>query len=238
MRYWTAQVLGKMKLPFHRMAGLAKSRLAPGALAGLVLGACFQFVSVGCARADAQVNSLAMGSPFAIADFDGDRLPDLASVQVAMSRNSEIQYWIRFQLSTGARQSIGITAPVGGLQLLSRDVNGDSFLDVVVTTEFLHRPIAVLLNDGHGHFALKDPAAFPGAIWTAESLWTTPLLQIRDAAFNFPPRSLSGDAGEHATIFSPRDVRGILGSGDYRDPAISPAFSVHGRAPPTFVHHV
>jgi hypothetical protein len=227
-----------MKLRFRRKLGLAKSGSALVRLAGLVLAACVQIVDAGEARADAQGRMPVIGSPFAIADFDGDRLPDLASVQVATSRNSETQYWIRFQLSTGARQSIGITAPVGGLQLASRDVNGDNFLDVVVITLFLHRPVAVLVNDGHGTFALRDPAAFSGAIWTAETLWTPAALQIHDVAFNLPTRPLSGDPGEKATVFSPRELHRNPGSTGFRGPASSPVVSVLGRAPPTLVHHV
>jgi len=191
----------------------------------------------GGARAEAQRNLPASGVPFAIADFDGDRVPDLASVQVAHIRNSETQYGIRFELSSGARQSIDITAPVGGLQLASRDVNGDNFLDVVVTTALLHRPVAILLNDGHGNFALKDPAAFPEAIWTAESFWTTAAQQIHDTALNLPPRSPNGDCGEKASLFSPQDVRGTPGFAVYRGPSFSRALPVLGRAPPTLVHH-
>jgi hypothetical protein len=227
-----------MKLRFHRKLAITKSGPALVRLAGFILGACVQIVGAGCARADAQGNMTEMGSPFAIADFDGDRMPDLASVQVANTRNSETRYWIRFELSTGARQSIGIMAPVGGLQLASRDVNGDNFLDVVVTTALLHRPVAVLLNDGHGNFALKDPAAFPEAVRTAETLWTSAVLHIQDAVFNLPPRSFSGDAGKKATVFDYREERRTPGFTAFRGPASSPAFSVLVRAPPTFVHHV
>jgi hypothetical protein len=227
-----------MKLRFHRKLALAKSGSALVRLAGLVLAACVQIVGAGEARADAQGRMPVIGPLFAIADFDGDRLPDLASVQVATGRNSEAQYWIRFQLSTGARQSIGIVAPVGGLQLASRDVNGDNFVDVVVTTVFLNRPVAVLLNDGHGTFALRDPAAFSGATWTAETLWTPTALEIRDAACHLPPRSLSGDAGEKATVFSPRETHRNPRSTARGGPASSPSVSVLGRAPPRRVHHV
>src|ERR1700720_2791049 len=71
-------------------------------------------------------------SQFAIADFDGDRRPDLATVHVGQSSSWSTHYWIAFQLSGGSRQTLGITAPTGGLRITSRDVNGDSFLDVVV----------------------------------------------------------------------------------------------------------
>ncbi len=63
-------------------------------------------------------------SQFAIADFDGDRRPDLATVQVGQGNSWDTYYWIAFQLSGGSRQTLGITAPTGGLQITSRDVNG------------------------------------------------------------------------------------------------------------------
>src|ERR1700724_2155446 len=96
-------------------------------------------------------------SRFAIGDFDGDSQPDLAMVQSGVDR-SDTRYWIRLEFSSGLRDGIGVTAPSGGLHITSRDVNGDHFLDLVVSTAWRHRPLAVLLNDGHGKFTLRDPA--------------------------------------------------------------------------------
>lgn len=227
-----------MRRRFHRATAAAKCGSAAVWLAGLILGVCFQTVCAIGLRADAPSSMGASGAPFAIADFDGDRLPDLASVQVAHIRNSETLYGIRFELSSGARQSIDITAPVGGLQLAPRDVNGDHFLDVVVSTVLLHRPVAVLLNDGHGNFVLKDPAAFPEAIWMAESIWTVATQQFRDSALNLPSRSSNGDSGTKTSLFSPREAHGTSGFTVCRGPACAVAITVLGRAPPTLIHHV
>ena len=79
---------------------------------------------------------------------------DLGTVQVGQRSSWDTHYWIAFQLSRGSRQILGVTAPTGGLQITSRDVNGDSFLDVVVTTAWTNRPVAVLLNDGQGNLGL------------------------------------------------------------------------------------
>ncbi len=68
---------------------------------------------------------------FAIEDFDGDSRPDIATVVGGRSGAADNHYRIRFQLSSGRSQNIDLTAPVGGLDLSSRDVNGDDFLDVV-----------------------------------------------------------------------------------------------------------
>jgi len=100
-------------------------------------------------------------SRFAIADFDGDQKPDLATVQVDQDDAIGTRYSIRLQLSAGEESAIGITGPRGGLELVARDVNGDDLVDLVVTTAIDSHFVAVLLNDGHGKFTLAKPGAFP-----------------------------------------------------------------------------
>jgi hypothetical protein len=100
-------------------------------------------------------------SRFAIADFDGDRKPDLATVQVVGEAALDSFYSIRLQLSAGEESAIGITGPQGGLELVARDVNGDDVMDLVVTTAMDSHFVAVLINDGHGEFTLAKPGAFP-----------------------------------------------------------------------------
>jgi hypothetical protein len=176
-------------------------------------------------------------SPFAIADFDGDSRPDLATVQVGQINASRARYWIRLQMSTGSRQSIGVTAPIGGLQIVSRDVNGDNALDLVLTTAWLNRPVAILLNDGHGNFTLRDAAAFPASIWEAERSLARATVQIKDAAVVLT-RSLSGDCRQKYSAFSAPDLTGRLFLWVSPDRAFSSVASVRGRAPPDAVLHV
>lgn len=104
---------------------------------------------------------------FAIADFDGDNRPDMASVEFGWSGSRN--YAINFSLTSGLRQSINIEAPDGGLRLRTSDVNGDNFPDVVVTTFWTGWPVAVLLNDGRGNFTPSQPSAFPGAFEKSEN---------------------------------------------------------------------
>ena len=106
----------------------------------------------------------AAATHFAIADFDGDNRPDLATVETGLVGASHAQYWIGFRMSAGSRQTIGVNAPIGGLEIASRDVNGDNIIDLVVSTAWLKSPIAVLVNDGHGNFTIRDPAAFSSAL--------------------------------------------------------------------------
>src|SRR5260370_19509340 len=56
-------------------------------------------------------SSLQGTSQFAIADFDGDKRPHLATVHAGVSNPSHTQYWIAFQLSGGSRHTRGITTP-------------------------------------------------------------------------------------------------------------------------------
>lgn len=139
----------------------------------------FLFCSVGlvCAAATPQrfvpLPAGRMNATFAIADFDGDQQADLATVQGGGGvTSSQSQYWIRFLLTSGEGQSFGIAAPAGGLQLSARDVNGDNVPDVIVSTSWLNRPVAILLNNGHGRFALVDPAEFPNVVWNAQDSWS------------------------------------------------------------------
>jgi len=175
--------------------------------------------------------------PFAIADFDGDNRPDLARVQVGQSNASLTRYWIDFQLSGGGlRQAIGVTAPTGGLRLASRDVNGDTFPDVVVTTAWLRDPVAVLLNDGHGNFTLRDPGGFPATIWESQQICLANSVQVRDSAAAMFSRIFSASCVTHRCSDAPQTENERLAFNSCRDPHFSLAISLFGRAPPAAKH--
>lgn len=184
------------------------------------------------------VSSAQATSQFAIADFDGDRRPDLASVQVGQSSSWETHYWIAFQLSRGSRQILGITAPNGGLQITSRDVNGDSFLDVVVTTAWTNRPVAVLLNDGQGNFKASSPSAFPGGFSTSEKSRVSTTDDVKDATAVLFSRYPTGDCPASRRLSSPRNVTGRLVPWASGNSPFSPVVSFLGRAPPSFLLHI
>jgi hypothetical protein len=114
---------------------------------------------------------LTSGANFAIADFDGDRLPDMATVQTGPSESAQTRYWIQFAFGRGVRTGVTVSGPAGGLQISSQDVNGDSFLDLIVSTELANEPVAVLLNDGAGNFRLADVSKFGRAIWEPRVEW-------------------------------------------------------------------
>ena len=149
-------------------------------------------VANAAANSDVQkvpVSSVGPGQPFAIADFDGDVRPDLASIQAGSSSSGTTDYWIQLRLTTASRQQcIRLVAPAGGLWIEARDVNGDHAIDLVFSTAWLRRPVAILLNDGHGSFSRVEPATFPEAFNNCETNWSFASNQAIDS-FGIPPQS-------------------------------------------------
>jgi hypothetical protein len=200
----------------------------------LVLGAAGRINAAGASRTPSTNSSPRFDPVFAIADFDGDRKPDLATVEIQSGNSSGItRYSIHFQLTAGSAQSFGVSAPAGGLQIVARDVNGDDALDLLVSTAWLHQQVAVLLNDGHGKFSMANPGAFPGAVWESDTLCesgapphcdSAALVRSEYSAEGFGEKSqfhpLESRPGQLATCASPGKARLLL-------------FSLLGRAPPS-----
>lgn len=107
--------------------------------------------------------SLDAGPSFAIADFDSDKHFDLANVVGGQIRPGSTTYSIQFHLTASRHKTIKLIAPSGGLAIEARDINGDKIVDLVLTTAWSKRPVAVFLNHGHGRFSRAEPGRFPGA---------------------------------------------------------------------------
>jgi hypothetical protein len=97
---------------------------------------------------------------FTIADLDGDRKPDLASVEIEKQYAGSTSYAIRLQFGAGGDSRVDVNGPLGGLHVAVRDVNGDDRLDLVLTSVMDRRVVQVLLNDGHGKFAAAAAGSF------------------------------------------------------------------------------
>jgi hypothetical protein len=173
----------------------------------------------------------APGFPFAISDFDGDNKPDFAKVQNGGTTASKTRYSIDFELSTGSRQSFVLTAPAGGLRLESRDINGDHFPDVVVTTSWTEEPVAVLLNDGRGNFKSLDASVFPDAFETSDSSLNRPARPEEDGAA-VCPRTPPGESKESHFLRMARKDSGRAKSGSEQFPSLPDREGFFGRAPP------
>jgi hypothetical protein len=125
---------------------------------------------------------------FSIADFDEDSRPDLAGVQRGKTNGRGADYLVQVQLSAAGRQTFQIVAPMGSVQIASRDVNGDNVLDLVLTSTWAKQPVAILLNDGRGSFSRVDPATFPEAFNESQPSWGCNTDHERDVV-GVPPQS-------------------------------------------------
>ena len=205
-----------------------------------ILLSCAMILVTGkvAAAAERQGNSSPLATQwnahFAIGDFDGDSQPDLATVQSGPDR-SETRYWIRLEFGTGLRDAIGVNAPSGGLHIASRDVNGDHFLDLVVTTAWQHRPVAVLLNDGHGKFTLRDPALFPSAVLDFDLFWAPACRDLKDGVAAILTRNFSAGCAPRSRMTSEQTARELFASEDSPTSTLSAIASVFGRAPPSSI---
>jgi hypothetical protein len=123
-----------------------------------------------------------------IDDFDGDFRPDQIAVKTGANEFSGTQYWIEVRLSAAPSQIIPVFSVPGGIQVVARDVNGNGTLDLVLTASLLRRPVAILLNDGHGQFTRVDPDEFPRAFQDCETSWESRAHFLDD--FGGLPRSL------------------------------------------------
>jgi len=174
----------------------------------------------------------ATGADFAIADFDGDSLPDFATVQPGPAMASQTNYWIRFELSLGNQQSFAISGPTGGLQIASRDVNGDSFLDLIISTRISNEPVAVLLNDGRGNFRLADTADFGAAIWEAQQEWRAGATGCGDTESALASAGWAGGICDSGVCAEPAPaIARVFLAGEKLRYFILPR-DVRGRAPP------
>src|ERR1700738_2891704 len=204
----------------------------------ILLAAFWAFAAFCCLLAVVARGAAASALPaqvathFAIADFDGDSRPDLASVHVGQISSRITHYWIAFHLSGGPGQTVGITAPTGGLQITSRDVNGDSFPDVIVTTSWTNKPVAILLNDGLGNFTAATPSEFQSAFIESKNSWTAATDEIRDATALPLSRWVPGDCLTKGRPLSARRMTARLTPRPCRVSLYGSVSRFSGRAPP------
>jgi len=171
------------------------------------------------------------GLTFAVADFDGDMLPDVASIEIGQSKDRQTDYWIQLQVSGTGRQAIRVVAPAGGLQVAARDVNGDDAPDLVLTTTWSQQPVAVYLNDGHGRFTRVEPSVFPDAFDESEASWSATCRSIGEAV-GAAERPRSETCPQTGRCRHSAERLGAVASGICGIPRDHFLFSHLGRAPP------
>ncbi len=206
----------------------------------LILCAVFCFATRGTGVSTPKTSAFAHGATaahFAIADFDGDSRPDLATVETGLIGAAHAHYWIGFRMSAGSRQMIGVNGPVGGLEIASRDVNGDNFIDLVVSAAWLKSPIAVLVNDGHGNFTVRDPAAYSAALTNPSRTLESPSRQDPEFAIIASSRGATDLVVDERIASAGESSEKFLSSDSLRTD-LPVLVCSSGRAPPLSVHHV
>jgi hypothetical protein len=169
---------------------------------------------------------------FAIADFDGDLQPDMASIRAIRAGASTTEYSVDLKFSSGPRPAIGIRGPAGGLQITPQDVNGDQFADLVVTSVLDAQFVAILLNDGKGNFTPASASDFPAAGKRADTTLSAPGDAFREHLSLQSSRSTAGAEDSSADWRKPREMSAGGVRGSPRAACSLLAFASAGRAPP------
>ena len=191
--------------------------------------------SVGQQKENAASGVSHYGSPFAIADFDGDHLPDLAVVQVESYGSRTSKYSIRLRFSGGQGAAIGIEAPLGGLRIDSRDVNGDDADDLIVSTAAESEIVAVLVNDGHGNFVVAKPGAFPNLERQQKSFVQLAGAKVFDEGTLLQSRPAFGEEGVRTAGWNRQVGSNPFPSARTSRSPVGPIHSNLGRSPPIVV---
>jgi hypothetical protein len=177
------------------------------------------------------VSTVGRGLPYAIADFDGDIRPDVATVESADYKTSgTTRYRIQLRLSQAGQKSIQLLAPSGGLVLEVRDVNGDHSPDLVLATAWKRQPVAIYLNDGHGQFSRAEPNTFRSAFNSSNSNAISPT-SVSTEACAIPRYRIGVSSGPNPPrVRSPATSLFCRAHTDLRSALL---FRHSGRAPPS-----
>jgi hypothetical protein len=215
------------------------SRILLPALGLLCLVACLWAGSLEFQNEDRPISRLvrtavALGSTqFAIADFDGDRQPDLALIRVTSDGSPISQYSVDFNFSAGHKPGIRFVGPAGGMQISPRDVNGDKFADLVVTSLLDSKFVVVFLNDGKGNFVSAEPSDYPGALKGTGFLLVLPEDAPAGVLALQPVRSMETEAGDSSVWNALHESSSVrMGLAPLQARA-GLALSNAGRAPPS-----
>jgi hypothetical protein len=160
--------------------------------------------------------------------LEGDHSLDAATVTEQVFSRYAL-YTVRLQFTSGAEQSIVVTAPPGGLQPEMRDMSGDSVPnDLVLTSRLLRLPLVVLLNEGNDHLKV---AISPGSFASGEGR-TLATHQTHRASVLMRSGFKAGGLTIGSELFLPQVQAGFLPSAvDWvkKDSSFSAS---SGRAPP------
>jgi hypothetical protein len=158
--------------------------------------------------------------PWTIADFNGDRRPDL--ITATASRNLGGGY--TYQLNIG----LSFASSYSRIRLSARDVDGDHDADLVVLGAFSQQPIDLWLNDGAGNFHHGDVSNIPVDTATASLEGCEP---DTDPSFTAPDERYSLSPSL-VTMWERAGAVGAVLAPAPHNPLTSHHPTVRGRAPP------
>jgi hypothetical protein len=175
-----------------------------------------------------QGNPAEAGRTWMLADFDGDRLPELAT-----AHREGRAYRVDIQLSgTHERASFILSSGTLGIRIFAADVDRDQDRDLVIADSDALARHVVWLNDGHGHFRRDERRSY------------THLLDGNLTSSFSPNRDTAGTAAALATERAPDGAvassalplalgaRGLLDGEPAPSPRRLPAHAADARAPP------
>ena len=133
----------------------------------------------------------AASANWTLADFDGDRQPDLARSRSIAHRGNHL-YEMSLELSAG-RRVISFTFRNSNdleLEVSAVDLDGDNDLDLVVRGRYFGERIGAWINDGWGSFSENPSNLYPSYF---ERTVLSALVSdcVNPAAENKEPRSLN-----------------------------------------------
>jgi len=107
-------------------------------------------------------------SAWALADFNGDLRPDLATASPVHHDALGYLQEVRIDLGQSAHTSFTFWSRAARVQFGAWDIDGDDDRDIIVVELLSKRPIGVWLNDGTGSFEPGDLTKFQ-KLWTSDS---------------------------------------------------------------------
>lgn len=135
------------------------------------------------------------GSFSAAADLDGDRRSDVATA--GPSRRDALGYALDITIRLSSLPANAITVRTARIadRLFFRDLDGDSDRDLIVES-FDREPLAIVLNDGDGHFHQGNLDDFRDMLLRPESRSFEALVSVSDLPdiFENPTAPAAGPA--------------------------------------------
>jgi len=201
----------------------------------LIIAVCW--FAIPASASDAAHSAVAMHllrpGTAAVADLDGDHIPDIAS-GIRTGRTAEgYSYRVDLDFSGNleAKPFNVFSEEPAGLNIQAIDIDGDHDLDLVITGRLSPQPIGVWLNDGRGLFTRGDPANYVLSAWETRASVQSPDT-VPTVVLHFERRRLQMACSSQRGDFRTADIR--FGEAHSSFPNVSRIFigSARFRAPP------